>query len=418
MLKRLAVGLVLLAAAYALFRWAGHRQASDSRAERSEAQLLKFDERDLRSLTITIGGVIWRFDRLADGWRMTAPIRDAVRSDTLEAFVGALRKSPVDRVITDPESLSSYGLDPPRATVRIEAGTAQVLHLGDPDPTRQGIFAQVEGRDGVLVVKLPEAIPLMNPNPQILRDNSFTALRRTEVTAVEIGRGDRRMRLARGPTGWWIESPMKFPASDSQVDRFLDGLEAVRIVGFDDGADASNPRLRLGSDALSVVLEAAGAKRAFRIGAASESGPRYASRDDRQTVLEVDASSLASVPEEPKAFAETKLTKVNRYHVVRFAYAGGGRRYAASRVDDATWRFEAGATVDAQTIYSLLVRLLEAPTSGWEQGRPTGASAATLEFEAGDGHVDRIDYFAGRRAAIASLPDVVFVLSGEPPAIP
>jgi len=103
---------------------------------------------------------------------------------------------------------------------------------------------------------------------------------------------------------------------------------------------------------------------------------------------------------------------------VRLSYEGRVKRFAATRVDDATWRTEGGKDIAAADAYALLVALLEAETSGFSADAPQGSPVANFTYRLGSGASGRIDFYDGGRATWDALPGVAFTLGGPLPAVP
>lgn len=198
----------------------------------------------------------------------------------------------------------------------------------------------------------------------------------------------------------------------------MEGLEKATVRRTIDDARADDPAFGLGSG-LRITLRGAAETRQLTLGAQAAEGLRYALRDDRKTVLLVEAAPLAALPLEPGALADARLTRVNRYQVTRFAYETAAGRLVAVREGKDRWRTESGAPLSADAIYALLVKLLDAPVAGFETGGRSGREPeATLEFEVEGGGKDRIEYDSGGKARVASLSDVVYRLDAPPPPVP
>lgn len=419
MARRLAVALAVLAVAVGALLVFSRREDRETREERRAASLLRFDDREVRSIDVHGAGTAARFERAGKGWRMTEPVADAVDPEGVEGLLRATKRSPVLRVVDRPEALASYGLDPPVASVRIEADhEVPRLDLGIEDPTRQGIFARVEGRPGVLLLGYPDAIVLRGLDPNRFRDPSLAGVRTTEVVAATVERGGAKLRLERGRGGWWITEPSRMPASDPKVEALLSGLERIVPAVLDDSAFPPAPDLGLDPAEVRIVLDTAAATRELRFGSARPEGWVPAVRDDRETVMRVDRSAIDGLPLDESALADTKLTKTNRYEVTAWEDVRGSLRVAAERSGESTWTDAAGGSVPEDRVLGYLARVLEAPVAGIERGSSPTSDPRVIRFRLADGSEDRIRVHPERVASVDSLPGIVFRLKADLPPAP
>jgi hypothetical protein len=417
--RRLAVALVVLAAAVGALVVFSRRQDRETREERRAASLLRFDDREVRAIDVHGAGTEARFERAGRGWRMTAPVADAVEPEEVESLLRATKRSPVLRVVDRPEALASYGLDPPVASVRIEAEReVPRLDLGIEDPTRQGIFARVEGRPGVLLLGYPDSIVLRGLDPNRFRDPSLAGLRMTEVVAATVQRGGGGLRLERGRGGWWIAEPSRMPASDTRVDSLLSGLERIVPAVLDDSLFPPPPDLGLDPPEVRIVLDTAGGKRELRFGRPRSEGWVPAVRDDRETVMRIDRSAIDGLPLDEAALADTKLTKANRYEVTFWEDVRGSLRVVAERSGESTWADALGRGIPEDRVLGYLARVLEAPVAGIERGPSPTSDPRVVRFRLADGSEDRIRVHPERVATVDSLPGIVFRLKADLPPPP
>jgi hypothetical protein len=413
--KRILVALVALVALSAGAAWIVLRQERVERDERRGGRLLSYDERLVTGFTVETAGVAWHAAREGQGWRLDAPVRDAASTVAVARFLATLREAPVERVIREPDALASYGLDPPVARVRVEGPPVPALEVGETTPTRDGVFARVEGRPGVLVLNYLGAAMLARLNPNALRDASVTGLSRSEVKALSLAAPRQEpVRLERRGAGWWIVRPVELPASDAAVGKLLDALEGLEIRIFEDGRPATDPAF--GLPGLEIGLESASGRRTVRVGGPSPDGLRWVTRDDRQTVMGVDPGPLEALPARPLVtLADTRLTKLNRYEVTRFSWASGGERVEAERRGEA-WT-AGGRSVPGDDVLAFLARALEAPVRGWEAapGPGRGGIALTVSTEDGATTTVRVD---GHRASVGGVAHAATLAGAfpEPPA--
>jgi hypothetical protein len=415
MLRRIALALAAVAVLVVGLVLLNRKEDRTALAQRTETRLPSFDDRAVKALVLETRSATWRFVRAPSGWRIAAPVDDVADPQAVEALIGAARRAPIVQTIDAPDALSSYGLAPPDARLTLEGVTTPALELGRVAPTGEAVYARLAGRPGVLLLGLPDAIPLAEADPAALRDRSLVGLTRSEIVGLEIAQGG--LRLARGADGWWIAAPRRFPASAANVDKFLGALYDAKVVGWDDTGSPSDPRYGLGGSAPRVTLRADGAAQTITIGAEAGNGRRFVLSGGRKTILLAEAAPLASIPFDAMALRETRLTNVNRYGVTRLVYTSGGARFAATRNDEATWTTDAGGTIPAESVYTFLVALLEAETAAWFDGKLPAAPSATLLYVTDKGGTGRLA-FARDCATWDALPGVVFRLAKAPPPVP
>jgi hypothetical protein len=416
--KRFLLALLALAAAVAGAWFVFQKEGEEQRRERAETRLLQFDARQVQALTWSVDGVPWRFEKQGESWRLVSPFRDNADPRSIQRLLGLPINAQAMQVIDDPAELSDYGLDPPVRRLELEGVDAPALRVGNKTPTADAYFAQVEGRPEVLVLDFMTGSALQ-VHPELLREATLTGLRRTEVNGLDLAWGDSAVRLEREGSAWWIVSPMRLPASSADVERLLGAIDETLAVGFVDDGEKDDPRFGFeGATALGVVVTTPSESRDLTFGSVEE-GLRFVRRGDRASILIVQDESLAGLPSGLNDLVGRALTGVNRYRVRSFEYRTSAGTLSAARGEDDAWVREDGGRLDDGLVYRLLVGVLEARVEDWKPGAAGGGSPlATLEFGLEDGANDRIEFFAGRRARVESLPDVTFVTAGDPPAIP
>lgn len=418
-MRRLLVGLLALALAAGAAWVVLNREHERVRRDRAQARLLMFDARAVTGLELRIPGERWRFERGDDGWRVTRPVSDLASEDGIYDLLGLTQRVTVTETIEQPEALASYGLDPPFLTIEVLGPQVPALHIGTVTPLNDGVFARVEGRPGVLVIDRFEADAFRQP-PQAFRERRLTGLLLSEVVAVDVRRGSKRLRLEREGDSWWLSEPVRVPASEPAVDRLLAALDETPVMGFRDEGTASDPQFGLSAaDTWIVTLHTADRSQEVRIGSEAAEGARYALREDRSAILAVPVERLDVLTVDETVFASESLTSYNRYRVVRFDYRAGDGALSAARNEAGEWTASDGHVLDPGAVYGLLVRVLEAPVEGFDPPPAVEAAEprATLEIAMEDGATDRITFWPDGRATVASLPHLRFRVSAAPPTI-
>jgi hypothetical protein len=415
-MRRIALAAAVVSALVAALVLLRHREDRALRAMRTMALLPDFDERQVTGLVLHAHSTTWRLARESSGWRIVTPVVDVADARSVEALIGAVRRAPIVQTLSAPDDLSSYGLEPPGLQLTLDGVTMPAIEVGTVTPTGESVFARLAGHSEVLLLGLPDATPLVELDPASLRDRSLVERPRSGLVGMVLEKG--ALHLERGADGWWITSPHRFPASAARVDALLGALYGARIIGWDDLGDAADAKYGLGTGAPRVTLRSEGETQTITFGADAGKGNRFVSSEGRKSILIADVPRPALAPLDLNALRDSRLTNVNRYDVTRLVYASAGARFAASRKDEATWITDAGGTVSAERVYTLLVALLSAETVAVSDGALDGTSSATLSYVTGDGGAAGSLTFADDRATWDALPGVVFRLAAPPPRVP
>jgi hypothetical protein len=413
----LALGVASVAALIAVLVVLRQRDDREARANRLTARLVSFDDRKVAGLDVQVQGTTWRFVRAPTGWRIVSPVDDVADARAVEALLQAARRAPVVKTIHEPEALSSYGLAPPAARLTLVNVTVPTVELGNVAPTGDGVFARLDGRPEVVLLGLPDATPLTRLDAARWRERSIVDVARSEIEGLTLAPSD--LQLMREADGWWILSPRRLPASTTGVDALLGAIYGAKVFGWDDAGSPADARYGLASaDARTFTLRTGNASQTIALGGDAGDGRRYVASEGRKTILiaEVPPAALSSL--DLASFRDTRLTNVNRYDVTRLVYASDGARFAATRKDETTWLTDAGKTVRAERVYTLLVGLLEAETVGVSDGTLGVRPSATLTYEKGAGGTAGALSFVGDRASWDALPGLVFRLAAPPPLVP
>lgn len=412
----LAIVVVALGAAVFVLR---QRDDVTAREGRRAARLLDFDERKVTGFVLTTGGTDWKFVKGDSGWRIVEPIDDVAYGLAIDDFMSATETVPVQRTIDDPEALSAYGLDPAVSTVRFD-GVDATLHIGDMPPSRDGVFARIEGRPGVLFLDMVEQIePLLTlPDPDNYRHPNFLGIAPPVVTTLAATTPAGEVRVERESDGWWIVSPRRLPASDKTVDQVFRALDQVEIREYHDGVDPADPRFGLGPGAVVLSVGSPDTTLRFVLGAHTDDGARYATRDDRGSVMTVATSGVDDLSLNSRSLATRRLSRLNRYLVESFSYRRGDDSLTVRRENDA-WTTEDGQTFPETKVYELLSLLFETPVTGWREARAEAERAvAVLQYRLEDGQEGSIEFLPGDEGRVSEAPGIVYGLAGAAPGVP
>jgi len=271
-------------------------------------------------------------ERNGGEWRIRRPIDFPADNDVVEGLLRQIAETKAERRIktADAEPLATYGLDGDGKQARVSITMGGGEHLpdlivGQTTPVDYSAFARVEGRDEIVVAPL-----LLHTGVKKsvfdLRDKQMFDVDPTHVTAMEIGVGERTVRIERRGDDWMMVTPLQTPADPDQARALLSSLNAVRALEFYDApVDGGD-----GTDSPETTFRATigdGQQVGFRVGRAVE-GPSpgyYLRRDGDGQLVKIDRSIQVQFDKDRSALRDKRLFKCTDSDIaeVRFDRADG-----------------------------------------------------------------------------------------------
>lgn len=189
-------------------------------------------------------GVRASFRRVPGGWEMTLPIVYPAEAAMVEALLSPLEHNTCSRIadlqLRPDLSLQAYGLEKPRAVIRVvQGGKNREIRIGAETLSADQVFVIAEGH---LLQTSRNLLNATQRNLEELRNKAVFRIPFESVRAFEVWRGGESMRFRNEEGLWQMESPWKEPADSAQVNAFLAALAGIRAEKFFDdhpGADAS-----------------------------------------------------------------------------------------------------------------------------------------------------------------------------------
>ena len=387
---------------------------------------------EVSELTVTQSGKTIEIARLGAGWHMRKPAERKVSGAAGNELVNGLTALVATKIVTGtPKDL---GLEPPRATLRVES-SVPALGTGGADLERvetieigapQGDVVHARRlEDGAILAFPADKVAALMPSEVVLRDAAVLDLPRDQVRALTVQAGGGRVqRLARGSSGWtFSEGKVAGLAPDvgfvEDIVDTLATLEAVRWVAEkDDGTfGLDRPRFTL---ELKVAENETAAGKVVRVelGAATKDGVFARVGDDPAVFV---APRLLEEAAGRWLFDRQALV-VDEGALVRVEAAGeGGKPLVAERTGDA-WTSASGPEVAATlraAVTGLVTegvvatgrpdksfgldkpRLVLTVVADPEQGAPKGAPRRKRKISFGAG-----DSFRGTSVVYARRDDI------------
>ena len=153
------IALAVLAGLWGIFTYYGKKKpaASSKAGSPASQKILPVKEGQIVSFTVTAAdGKAVTCTREGKTWQITAPMKLAADSSTIDSFLSSLTSAtPSETVSEQGGDPKEFGLEPPEATIEVKTNAKPqefTLRLGSSTPTNSGIYAQVAGQPRVFTL--------------------------------------------------------------------------------------------------------------------------------------------------------------------------------------------------------------------------------------------------------------------------
>lgn len=241
---------ILVGAAVLLFAFTFYvdRRIPGSR-ERAEPPLLfaELEPGEASAVQFSFpGGAQMRAERSNEGWVLRGLNYPAQQAAVENFLTNAATLRALDRLAPHEVALQGaghFGLEPPRASVQIEAGTNTIrFEIGGQAPLAKNIYLRLQP-SGEVVLAGAQAAELAPAGPEAWRDPRVVNLASLNFDALRIRAGARSFELGRGAAGrdgaWRLLRPVPARADQQRVAGLLETLRGARVRQFvaDSAAD-------------------------------------------------------------------------------------------------------------------------------------------------------------------------------------
>ncbi len=209
-------------------------------AEWRDSRVTRIPPGSETQIELHVGDAQTTLRRDGNVWRGVGDIADADQ-EAVRGLVTLIEDLRALDYVESPENLGAYGLDAPKAELRVTtAGAVEpfVLRIGGPTSSGRNTYAQVGGQTGLVVISAAQAERLM-PHPMSLRSKVITDFPIDRLSRMTVQRGEQQIELTRGDAKWRITAPIAAPVDDASVRELTNTvvrLRARELAGKDDFA--------------------------------------------------------------------------------------------------------------------------------------------------------------------------------------
>ncbi len=290
---------------------------------------------DITEFEITFGDVTISLEKTDGTWRGTGDLAE-LEETALTEFLDACADLKAISYVDAPGEASEYGLDAPRAIVKLTTTGSLVpvtLRIGQETASGRNAYLRRDDEPSVIVTRAAAAARVAI-DPITLRGRGIFTFDPQRLQALGIERDPLGSRVERVDDGWRVSQPADAPADADNIQSTVTNLAHLRakqvVIKEDDG----NYALR--SPIMTLHFELSGAedgqeREAHALYLARKLGHFYARRDADTYVFELDESVFDVLTAE---LVDTRLFSFATEDVIGFSLAVEGRTLELVKRDD------------------------------------------------------------------------------------
>lgn len=161
-------------------------------------------------------------------WRLTEPVDAAANQELVEAIVKELQFAVGRKFVDNVQSLSDYGLQPPRFRLTMvddKSGAPQTFLFGNHEAESGGLYVQRVGRDGVFVMD-PQILELLPHTPDEFQERRLLTQQALDFDHMVITHQGNRCELRdEAGKGWRVQSDESFDTDQAAVSTYITALK-------------------------------------------------------------------------------------------------------------------------------------------------------------------------------------------------
>ena len=317
-------------------------------------RLLNLDAKQVSHFELVHSNQTIVLEKTGTHWDIQQPI--AVRADfaAVSSTLDELEFAERSRTLTEQDlqgaSLAGFGLEPPRASIRLQTKSGPVtLLIGNETPTKNALYVQVAGRREVCLAPVTlyeRATPRLNA----LRSRTAMEFTPATVTRLEIKIGGGRViELKKTEARWTIAQPLAVRADQDKISEFLNGLTGLQVQDFisEDPKDLHSFHLDEPDREITVLMGEVGQTLLLGRSPTNAAGQVYAKLKNADSIFTIDGAAAKKFAVQINDLRDPQVLAVAPASVKSIAIERGANRLTLQH-DSQGWQITAPLSVPAE----------------------------------------------------------------------
>ena len=441
--RRFIILFLLGIVACAAGLWGLSERARVVASDATRRVLCPVDPSAVDAVTVTArDGAKMTLEQKSGSWRIVVPFPSPADPAPVAQLIDMLTLAPICDMRTEDElnqlheTLADFGLNPPRSTISLSAGSVtNTIHFGAATASGKEIYARVEGIKNVFTLPA-DAFAAVPSGVDSFRQCAILSCPRDEIAGLELRVPDAKevneqtaslVKLVRDGTGWRMTEPIAAVADAEAVTALADKLAAARVIDFTLPSASQPPphgttpdgtlpaaalvpygftvnKTGLSVDtALSVtVLAMDGSVETILFGGAAGTNRVWALVQNGAAVVSVDASLAELCRAHEAAFRDTRVFSFKADEALKsVSITANSLVYVLGRDTNGIWRIDAPvvAPADQAMAADLVEKILKLKQNDLTRPEPKNTKKPAQEIQVA------VETTAASHAAIAVPAD-------------
>ena len=198
-----------------------------------DRQLADFDSRGVSKVSVKTAAGEIELALQAGNWGVVKPIHARADDARVNAFLNSLLHTQIAAFLPE-NSLNSYGLSEPRATVTFTTSHYKqpvALEIGARDEKTGGVYGRFSSRSAVCLLP-KESQNILKLQPNDLRDRHLMRLELDFVDRITLRPAGKAPILLQRSQEEWMLRPENAPANKAKILQLVKELQTRKVEGF------------------------------------------------------------------------------------------------------------------------------------------------------------------------------------------
>lgn len=194
--------------------------------------LLNFSSGSIQRIQVLRENNSLEFKKSGETWEISGDIRAHADKDAIMNFLQSIQFSRVKEFVNEnPDTLKSYGLNPPKLKLVLESDKTHTLSLGNLKEGK-GYFAKINDSKNIVLVDT-KLFETLSQKTVAFLDKTLLEFEEEEILEMALQSENEAIRVVRGENDdWSILSPIKSPADLATINSLLFDLKEAHIEEF------------------------------------------------------------------------------------------------------------------------------------------------------------------------------------------